>query len=85
MADLVFEIGLGLTVTGLLVAFAAIILKIISGRKSENRVRGAGILFIGPIPIIFGTDRESAKVVMLLAIALIAMITILMILPYWLR
>ena len=80
-----FEIGFGLTVIGLLVAFAAIILMIISGKKSDRRVRGGGILFIGPIPIIFGTDRESVKVIILLAIASIAMIVILMILPYWLR
>jgi len=80
-----FEIGFGLTLIGLLVAFAAIVLKIMSGKKSDSRVRGGGILFIGPIPIIFGTDRESVKVVILLAIASIAMIVILMILPYWLR
>jgi uncharacterized protein (TIGR00304 family) len=80
-----FELGFGLTVIGLLLAFAAIILMIVSGNKSHSRVRGGGILFIGPIPIIFGTDRESVKVIILLAIASIAMIVILMILPYWLR
>ena len=80
-----FEIGFGLTVIGLLVAFAAIILMFTSGKKGDSRVRGGGILFIGPIPIIFGTDRESAKIIILLAIASIAMIAILMILPYWLR
>ena len=80
-----FEIGFGLTVIGLLVAFAAIILMIMSGKQSDSRVRGGGILFIGPIPIIFGTDRDSVKVIILLAIASIAMIAILMILPYWLR
>lgn len=80
-----FEIGFGLAVIGLLVAFAAIILMIMSEKKGDSRVRGGGILFIGPIPIIFGTDRESVKVVILLAITSIAMIVILMILPYWLR
>jgi uncharacterized protein (TIGR00304 family) len=80
-----FEIGFGLTVIGLLVAFAGIILMIMSGKKSDSRVRGGGILLIGPIPIIFGTDRESVKVIILLAIAIIATIAILMILPYWLR
>ena len=80
-----FDIGFGLTVIGLLVAFAAIILMLMSGKKSDSRIRGGGILFIGPIPIIFGTDRESVKVVILLAIVSIAMIVILMILPYWLR
>lgn len=80
-----FEIGFGLTVIGVLVALAAVILMITSGKKGEGRVRGGGILFIGPIPIIFGSDRESVKVIILLAIALIAIIVILTILPYWLR
>ena len=80
-----FEIGFGLTVIGLLVAFAAIILMVISGKKGEGRVRGGGILFIGPVPIIFGTDHQSVKVLIVLAIASIAMIALLMILPYWLR
>jgi len=80
-----FEIGFGLTLVGLLVAFAAIILMITSGRKGERQVRGGGVLFIGPIPIIFGTDNQSVKVIMLLVIASIGMIAILMILPYWLK
>jgi len=80
-----FEVGFGLTVIGLLVAFAAIVLMIISGKKGEGRVRGGGILFIGPVPIIFGTDHQSVKVLIVLAIASIAMIVLLMILPYWLR
>jgi len=80
-----FEIGFGLTLVGLLVAFVAIILMITSGRKGERQVRGGGVLFIGPIPIIFGTDNQSVKVIMLLAIASIGMIAILMILPYWLK
>lgn len=80
-----FDIGFGVTVIGLLVAFAAIILTFTSGKKGQGQVRGGGILFIGPIPIIFGTDHQSAKVLILLAIASIAMIAILMILPYWLR
>jgi len=80
-----FEVGFGLTVIGLLVAFAAIILMVISGKKGEGQVRGGGILFIGPVPIIFGTDHQSVKVLIVLAIASIAMIALLMILPYWLR
>ena len=80
-----FEVGFGLTVIGLLVAFAAIILTVISGKKGEGQVRGGGILFIGPVPIIFGTDHQSVKVLIVLAIASIAIIALLMILPYWLR
>ncbi|HUO42786.1 MAG TPA: DUF131 domain-containing protein [Methylomirabilota bacterium] len=84
MANLVFELGLGLTVAGLLVAFAAIIM-IMTGKKGDRQVRGGGILFIGPIPVIFGTDNQSVKILVLLVIASIGMIAILMVLPYWLR
>ena len=84
MANLVFELGFGLTVAGLLVAFAAIVM-IMTGRKGDRQVRGGGILFIGPIPIIFGTDNQSVKILVLLVIASIGMIAILMVLPYWLR
>jgi len=85
LTDAIFEIGFGLTVIGLLVAFAAIILTFTSAKKGQGQVRGGGILFIGPIPIMFGTDHQSVKVLVLLAIASIAIMTILMILPYWLR
>jgi len=84
LANLVFELGFGLTVAGLLVAFAAIIM-IMTGKKGDHQVRGGGILFIGPIPIIFGTDNQSVKILVLLVIASIGMIAILMVLPYWLR
>ena len=80
-----FEVGFGLTVAGLLVAFAAIIQMIMSGKKGQRQVRGGVILFIGPIPIIFGTDNQSVKILVLLVIASIGMIALLMVLPYWLR
>jgi uncharacterized protein (TIGR00304 family) len=85
LTDLMFQLGLVFTIVGILLAFAAIILMMLSGRKSDDRHRGGGILLIGPIPIIFGTDRESVKVLILLAFALIAIVAVLMVLPYWLR
>ncbi|MGB9928426.1 MAG: TIGR00304 family membrane protein [Methanosarcina sp.] len=39
-------------------------------KKVESRVRGGGVIMIGPIPIIFGTDRGSAKTAIILAIVL---------------
>ncbi len=42
------------------------------GTREGSTVRGGGIIMIGPIPIVFGTDRQSASALMILAIALIA-------------
>ena len=44
-----------------------------SGRtegKVESKVKGGGVIMIGPIPIIFGSDKESAKTAAILAIIL---------------
>lgn len=38
--------------------------------KEEPRVRGGGVIMIGPIPIIFGSDKDSAKTLAVLAIIL---------------
>jgi uncharacterized protein (TIGR00304 family) len=44
------------------------------GRKDEpetkSEVKAGGVIMIGPIPIIFGSDKESAKTAIILAIIL---------------
>ena len=39
--------------------------------ESETHVRGGGIIMIGPVPIILGSDRVSVKTLIMLAIVLI--------------
>ncbi len=39
--------------------------------------KGAGIVMIGPIPVIFGTDAGSVKTVMVLAILVIIVFSLL--------
>ncbi len=77
MSDLVL-IGTGIILLGFLVVILAMVM---SGRwSSEERkekerstqVRGGGVVMIGPIPIIFGSDAKWAAVAIVLAIALIA-------------
>lgn len=41
-----------------------------TGEMEKPEVRGGGIIMIGPIPIIFGTDVGAVKFVMILAIVL---------------
>jgi uncharacterized protein (TIGR00304 family) len=51
--------------------------------KPETSVRGGGVIMIGPIPIIFGTDVGAVKIVILLAIALMILAFVLFYLPLW--
>jgi uncharacterized protein (TIGR00304 family) len=39
-------------------------------RKVESEIKTGGVIMIGPIPIIFGSDKESAKTAAILAIIL---------------
>jgi len=41
-----------------------------SERKVESEIKTGGVIMIGPIPIIFGSDKESAKTAAILAIIL---------------
>ena len=75
------EIGFGLVIFGFILAFIAAILLAIRSQASGTKTRGGGVLLIGPIPIIFGTDRDSAKTLVVLAIILIAVVVVFMLLP----
>ena len=69
-AGTLYALGIALIFIGVLFIIVAIVLISVSGAKSEGRVRGGGVIMIGPIPIIFGTDRKSLKTVVLLSLAL---------------
>jgi uncharacterized protein (TIGR00304 family) len=69
-------LGIAIILVGFLVVFLATVM---SGRSSEERegearVRGGGVIMIGPIPIVFGSDARWASVAMVLAIVLIAVV-----------
>ena len=49
--------------------------------KPEAGVRGGGVIMIGPIPIIFGTDVTALKPIMILAVVLMVIVVILFFLP----
>ena len=38
--------------------------------KVESKIKAGGVIMLGPIPIIFGSDKESAKTATILAIIL---------------
>jgi uncharacterized protein (TIGR00304 family) len=59
--------GAAVTFIGFILIFSGIIFTML--QHSENS-RIGGLIMLGPIPIIFGSDKESAKTVTILAIIL---------------
>ena len=83
-----YLLGFALVVVGLLVVVVSLIFMSRRRSPSERKtdVRGAGVIMIGPIPIILGTDKKSVKEVLLLALALTVVVFIITVVYYcWLR
>ncbi len=56
----------------ILAGFAVLVVSTLSGKTDgERRVRGGGVVMIGPIPLVFGSDMKWASVTIVLAIVLI--------------
>ncbi len=67
MADLVLA-GVVLVFVGVVVTAVALLNQ---ARKGGAEVKGGGVVMIGPIPIIFGSDAKWTSVAIVLAIVLV--------------
>ncbi len=71
----ILTIGFILVFIGILLIIVGMLVHIGKSAKSEKaEVKGGGVILIGPIPIVFGTDVESVKWVILLTIVLILLV-----------
>ncbi len=78
-----YALGAALFIAGVIIIVAAIIAASARG-AAKSKVKAAGVIMIGPIPIIFGTDKKSVKEVLTLALALVIAAIIAMLVYYWL-
>ncbi len=76
-----YALGIALIFVGVLIMVVAVILLSISGAK-KGKVKGGGAIIIGPIPIVFGTDKKSLKAVLLLSLALTVILVVAMVVYY---
>lgn len=83
MSNQLFNIGMMLFLAGFVIIFVAAVLLILATAKGKAKIRGGGVLIIGPFPIVFGTDKESVKTLLLLSIVLIALVLAVMIFYYY--
>ncbi|MCS7108688.1 MAG: DUF131 domain-containing protein [Sulfolobales archaeon] len=51
-------------------------------RSGEKRVEVGGAVIVGPIPIVFGSNKGITKVMLILAILLTAMVLVLTVVNY---
>ena len=73
--------GIVLILAGVAIIAIAIFLLSVRG-AGKGKVRGGGVVIIGPVPIIFGTDKKSLKSVLLLSVVLTVLLLIVIIVQY---
>jgi len=74
----VADVASALVIMGFVLAVIAVIILAASGISRGRKIRTAGILLIGPIPIMFGTDKESVKLLVILSLIITAVVVALM-------
>ncbi|HYB68195.1 MAG TPA: DUF131 domain-containing protein [Candidatus Acidoferrales bacterium] len=72
-----YGLGSTLILVGVIIMMIAILLMFFSNAKWKGKVKGGGAIIIGPVPIVFGTDKESLRTVLLLAIVLTVLLIVL--------
>ena len=82
-AAIFYAFGFTLIAIGIIIIAVAIILVSMRGH-GKGKVKAVGVIMIGPVPIIFGTDLKSIKTVLILASALTIAAIVALVLYYWL-
>jgi len=84
-ATFIFLMGFILIILGVLLSFIATVIMFFNRLRDRKAkvIRGGGLIMIGPIPIIFGTDKETMKILILLSITLMVMALIFILVLNW--
>jgi uncharacterized protein (TIGR00304 family) len=81
-AGILYSWGMILVFVGIIIVIVAAILILLANTKGRGKVRGGGIIIIGLVPIVFGTDKESLNKVLLLSIALTIILVVVTVVFY---
>ena len=81
-AEMLYSIGIILIFIGILVILVAFMLLFLSSVRG-GKIKGGGAVIIGPFPIVFGTDKESIKTVLLLSITLVILLAAITVIFYF--
>ena len=62
------------------VVLALFVAAVSSAKTSNVKARGGAVVIVGPFPIIFGSDKESASVLLVFSIGLVAALVVFLLL-----
>ena len=80
-SSMLYFFGFGLILVGVLLLIVA---GILATMRKSGKTKTAGVVIIGPIPIIFGSDKKTAKTLMVFGIVLTVTVIVAMLIYYYL-
>ena len=83
-AETLYSLGIALIVAGIVILVVAVLSLFFSGVRKSGKARGGAVIIIGPVPIVFGTDKKAVKTLLSLSLALTILLIVLMVLFYFL-
>ena len=79
-ATILYDVGIAFVFVGIAISVIAALLLIFLGSRRNGKTRGGGVIIIGFIPIVFGTDKDSIKKILLLSLMLTIAVAVVMVL-----
>ncbi len=72
------DLGILLIILGMLFIAMGSLFSL-GGRQAKEGVHAGAVIFVGPVPLVFATDRDTAMFALLVALTLLAAVVL------WLR
>ena len=88
MDQLLFAVGLTVVFLGLILLTLGLLLEMRKKseeeqeEKNEQKTEYGGVIFIGPIPIVFGSNKKIAKTMLIIGIVIFVVLMILTLIAY---
>lgn len=80
-SNTIFIIGYFLIFLGIIIVFITMFMFLLKSIKGKTETRGGGIIFIGPFPVIFGTDIHIAKWLVIVALIIVLILLTITLIP----
>jgi len=78
-------LGFAFIFLGFIIMFLSVLLLVFRTAGTTGKTRGAGLIMIGPIPILLGTDKETVKTLLILAVVLMGLVLAVMLIPHFIH
>jgi len=80
---LLYTLGFAMIIVGSIILTATAIF-VATNRGKKGKAKAAGVIIIGPVPIVFGSDNKTVKTILTLSVTLTVSLILLLLVYHFL-